>query len=67
MTIRNALLVVSAVATLAAPSVSPANPQALRPLRPEGMPSSSEPRVALGRKLFFDARLSSDGRLKSSR
>jgi cytochrome c peroxidase len=35
----------------------------LQPLRPPDTLSSSDPRVALGRRLFFDTRLSGDGRL----
>ncbi|HEX8439830.1 cytochrome-c peroxidase [Archangium sp.] len=40
---------------------APADPRALQPLRPLGTPSSGDPQVALGRKLFFDPRLSGDG------
>ena len=43
--------------------VAPADPRALQPLRPPDTLSSSDPRVALGRRLFFDTRLSGDGSL----
>ncbi len=38
-------------------------PRGLQPLRPLDTPSVSEAQVALGRRLFFDARLSADGQL----
>ncbi|HEX8822905.1 MAG TPA: cytochrome-c peroxidase, partial [Archangium sp.] len=43
--------------------VAPVDPRALQPLRPLVTPSSGDPQVALGRKLFFDPRLSGDGSL----
>jgi cytochrome c peroxidase len=51
------------LALLGALSTASAHPRELEPLRPQGTPPGSAAQVALGRTLFFDARLSRDGTL----